>query len=406
MINQHFLSMLNNKSVIRELSEYATARGKEIGYENVFDFSLGNPSVPAPQSFTDAAVRLLETEDPVRLHGYSPSLGLPDVKKTVAESLSRRFGVPYTAGLIFPTSGCAGAIAHAVRAVSKAGDEIMIFAPFFPEYIPYINDTGAKARIIPAHVPDFQINLDALEQYLEQVKIEGQEAMDRVAAVLINSPNNPSGIVYTEETLRKLAQILTRKSEEFGHTIFLISDEPYREIVFDGKTVPYPAKYYAHTLTCYSFSKSLSVPGERIGYVAVNPACECAEYLVPMMGQISRGIGHNCPSSLIQLAMAESVDDTADLNVYETNMNLLYDTFKDLGFEVQRPGGTFYIMPKALEDDAAAFCKKALQYDLVFVPCEGFHAPGYFRVAYCQDTEKVRRALPVIRKFAAEVYGR
>ena len=197
---------------------------------------------------------------------------------------------------------------------------------------------------------------------------------------------------------------MTKKSEQFGHNVFLISDEPYREIVFDGKEAPYVAKYYPHTLTCYSFSKSLSVPGERIGYVAVNPACEHAEELVPMMGQISRGIGHNCPSSLIMLAMAETCDDTADLSVYETNMNLLYDTFKELGFTVVRPGGTFYIMPKALEEDSVEFCKKALKYDIVFVPADNFGAPGYFRVAYCLDTDKVRRSLPRIREFVRKEY--
>ncbi len=337
MINQHYLDMLGHKSVIRELSEYATARGEEIGYENVFDYSLGNPSVPAPTAFTDTAIRLLQTEEPVKLHGYSPSLGLPGVKAKIAASLTRRFGIPYTPEHIFPTSGCAGAIAHALRAVTKPGDDVLVFAPFFPEYGPYINDTGAHMQIVPAKAPAFQVNFDALEDMLTP----------NVAAVLVNSPNNPSGIVYSEETLERLAAILTEKSKAFGHNIFLISDEPYREIAYDGKTVPYPAKFYPHTLTCYSFSKSLSVPGERIGYVAVNPLCEAADKLVPMMGQISRGIGHNCPSSLIQLAAAEAVDETADLSVYETNMNLLYDTFQELGFRVQRPGGTFYIMPKA-----------------------------------------------------------
>lgn len=394
MINQHYLDMLGHKSVIRELSEYATARGEEIGYENVFDYSLGNPSVPAPAAFTDTAIRLLQTEEPVKLHGYSPSLGLPGVKAKIAASLTRRFGIPYTPEYIFPTSGCAGAIAHALRAVTKPGDDVLVFAPFFPEYGPYINDTGARMQIVPAKAPAFQVNFDALEDMLTP----------NVAAVLVNSPNNPSGIVYSEETLERLAAILTEKSKAFGHNIFLISDEPYREIAYDGKTVPYPAKFYPHTLTCYSFSKSLSVPGERIGYVAVNPLCEAADKLVPMMGQISRGIGHNCPSSLIQLAAAEAVDETADLSVYETNMNLLYDTFQELGFRVQRPGGTFYIMPKALEEDAGAFCRKALKYDLIFVPCEGFHAPGYFRVAYCIDTEKVKRSLPVIRTFVEKEY--
>lgn len=395
MINPKYAARLGNKSVIRELSEYATRRGKEIGYENVFDYSLGNPSVPAPETFTQAAIDLLETRDPVSLHGYSPSLGLDEVRKKVASSLRKRFGLPYEAAHIFPTTGCAGAIAHALRAVTCPGEKVLVFAPYFPEYGPYINDTGAVMSVVPARFEDFQINLDALEEMLTE----------DVAAVLINSPNNPSGVAYSRETLERLSQLLQDKSRQFGHTIFLISDEPYREISFDGKEIPYAASYYDNTLTCYSFSKSLSIPGERIGYVAVNPACEQAEQLVPIFGQISRGIGHNCPSSLIQLAMAEAVDDTSDLSVYETNMNLLYDTFRDLQFTVQRPDGTFYIMPKALEEDSVAFCKKALQYDLVFVPCDGFGAPGYFRVAYCIATQKVERSLPVIRRFVQEVYG-
>ena len=395
MINEQYLNMLSNKNIIRILSEYATGRGKEVGYENIFDFSLGNPSVPAPQSFTDVSIDLLKTKSPMALHGYSPTLGIPEVKEKVAASLNRRFDMNYTGNHIFPTSGAAGAIAHAIRAVTKPGDEVLVFAPYFPEYNPYINGSGAKIKVVPADFENFQINFDAAEEALTE----------NVAAVLINSPNNPSGVLYGEETLEKLAALLTRKSEQFGHNVFLISDEPYREIVFDGKEAPYVAKYYPHTLTCYSFSKSLSVPGERIGYVAVNPACEHAEELVPMMGQISRGIGHNCPSSLIMLAMAETCDDTADLSVYETNMNLLYDTFKELGFTVVRPGGTFYIMPKALEEDSVAFCKKALKYDIVFVPADNFGAPGYFRVAYCLDTDKVQRSLPRIREFVEGEYG-
>ena len=394
MINEHYLSMLSNKSVIRTLSEYATARGKEIGYENVFDFSLGNPSVPAPQSFTDVAIKFLQEMEPLALHGYSPTLGIPEVKEKVAASLNRRFDMNYTGNHIFATSGAAGALAHALRAVTKPGDEVLVFAPYFPEYNPYINDTGARIKVVPADLETFQINFDEAEKYLTE----------NVAAVLINTPNNPSGVLYSEETLTRLADLLTRKSQEFGHNVFLISDEPYREIIFDGRKAPYVAKFYPHTLTCYSFSKSLSVPGERIGYVAVNPACEHADDLVPMFGQISRGIGHNCPSSLIMLAMAETVDDTSDLSVYETNMNLLYDTFKELGFTVVRPGGTFYIMPKALEDDAVAFCQKALKYDLVFVPADGFGAPGFFRVAYCIDTEKVERSLAKIREFVNAEY--
>lgn len=396
MINEKYLKMLGGKSVIRNLSEYATKRGQEIGYGNVFDFSLGNPSVKTPDAFNEACIRMLREMDSMSLHGYSPTLGIPEVKEQVAESLDRRFGMDYTAEHIFPTSGAAGALAHALRAVTRPGDKVLVFAPFFPEYVPYINDTGAEIKVVPADFPHFQINFDALEESFTA----------DVAAVLINSPNNPSGVVYSEETLARLADVCRRKEREFGHSIFLISDEPYREICFDGKAVPYTAKFYENELTCYSFSKCLSVPGERIGYVAVNPRAEHAADLVPMMGQISRGIGHNCPSSLIMRAMGECIDDTADLGVYETNMNLLYDTFVKLGFTVERPGGTFYILPKALEDSADAFCEKALRYDLVFVPATGFGAPGYFRVAYCLDTEKVERSLPVIEKFVQEVYGK
>ena len=394
MVNREYLAMLGNKSVIRELSEYATARGKEIGYENVFDFSLGNPSVPAPDSYRDISIRLLQEEEPLKLHGYNPTMGDPRVKQMVAETLNKRFGMNYEAGHIFPTSGAAGAIAHALRCVAEPGEEVMVFAPYFSEYDPYIKGTGADIRVVAAKTDDFQINFEAAETVFSE----------KTAAVLINTPNNPSGAVYTEETLTRLAEVLTEKSAQYGHTIFLISDEPYREIVFDGKKQAYPAKFYPHTLTCYSYSKSLSVPGERVGYVAVSPDCEQADKMVAMMGQISRGLGHNCPSSLPMLAAAYCGDETSDLSVYETNMNLLYDTFKELGFTVPRPGGTFYIMPKALEDDAVAFCKKALKYDLVFVPGDGFHARGFFRVAYCVDTEKVERSLPAIRRFVETEY--
>lgn len=394
MVNRHFLAMLGNKSVIRELSEYATARGKEIGYENVFDFSLGNPSVPAPESYRDAAIRLLQEEEPLKLHGYNPTMGDPRVKEKVAASLNRRFGMSYAPGHIFPTSGAAGAIAHALRCVVEPGEEVMVFAPYFSEYDQYIGGTGGVIRVVPVKADDFQINFEAAEAVFNE----------KTAAVLINTPNNPSGAVYTEETLRRLAQVLTEKSRQYGHTIFLVSDEPYREIVFDGKKQAYPSKYYPHTLSCYSFSKSLSIPGERAGYVAVSPDCEQADKMVAMMGQISRGLGHNCPSSLPMLASAECLEVTSDLSVYETNMNLLYDTFVELGFTVPRPGGTFYIMPKALEEDAVAFCKKALKYDLVFVPGDGFCAPGFFRVAYCVDTEKVRRSLDAIRRFVKAEY--
>ena len=394
MVVQKYKEMLKAKSVIRQLSEAATARGKEIGYENVFDYSLGNPSVPVPQKVTDTMIQMLREKNPMEIHGYSQSFGIPEVRDKVAASLNKRFGMNYTGNHIFMTSGAAGAIAHAVRCVAEPGDEVLTFAPFFPEYHPYIDLTGAVLKVVPADTTSFQINFEAFQEMLT----------DKVKAVLINTPNNPSGIVYSTATIQKLADLLTEKSKAYGHTIFLISDEPYREIVFDGVDSPYPANFYPNTLTCYSFSKSLSLPGERIGYVAVNPACEDAEYIVPMCSQISRGTGHNCPASLIQLAVAENLDLTSDLRVYETNMNILYKELTALGFQVIKPGGTFYIFPKALEEDAVAFCKKALKYDLVLVPSDSFGVPGYFRMAYCIDTEKVERSLPALRKFVETEY--
>lgn len=394
MLVQKYKDMLSGKSVIRQLSEFATARGKEIGYENVFDYSLGNPSVPVPQEFTDAMIRMLQTEKPSVLHGYSPSLGITSVREAVAASLEKRFGIPYRAEHIFMASGAAGALAHAFRLVTQPGDEILTFAPFFPEYHPYVDLTGAVLKVVPAHTEDFQINFEAFEEMIGE----------RTMAVLINTPNNPTGVVYSTETVKRLAAVLREKSKQFGHTIYLISDEPYRELLFAGVDAPCVSAYYENTILCYSFSKSLSLPGERIGYVAINPAGPDAADMVQMCGQISRGIGHNCPPSIIQLAVAQVLDRTADLSVYETNMNLLYDELTALGFTCVKPGGTFYIFPKALEEDAVAFCRKALKYDLVLVPSDSFGCPGYFRMAYCIDTEKVERSLDALRKFVKEEY--
>ena len=394
MINQQYKKMLEGKSVIRELSEFAAARGGEIGYENVFDYSLGNPSVPAPERFAQVMTDLLKNKGSMELHGYSPSLGIASVKERIAASLNERFGMNYTANHIFPTSGAAGALAHAIRCVSAPGDEILTFAPYFPEYGPYVNMTGAVLRAVPADTESFQINFDRLEEMLS----------GRTAAVLLNTPNNPSGAVYSAQTLTRLGELLRKKQEQYGHDIFILSDEPYREIVFENVEAPYVSKFYDNTLACYSYSKSLSLPGERIGYVAVNPGCTDAELISAMCGQISRGIGHNCPASIIQLAVSQVLDITSDMSVYETNMNLLYKELTELGFSCVKPGGTFYIFPKALEEDAVAFCKKALKYDLVLVPSDTFGLRGYFRMAYCIDTEKVERSLSALRRFVKEEY--
>ncbi|MCI1859559.1 MAG: pyridoxal phosphate-dependent aminotransferase [Sporolactobacillus sp.] len=392
MINQAYKQMLGEKSVIRELSEYATERAKQIGPENVFDYSLGNPSVPVPQAFTEQLIRLAKDSDTMAVHGYSPSLGITSVREKIAASLKQRFGLDYTKSNIFMTSGAAGAIAHALRAVTVPGDEVITFAPFFPEYRPYVSGSGAILKIVPPDLTGFQINFTAFASMFSE----------KTTAVLINTPNNPSGVAYRAETIRRLAAFLTQKEQEYGHDIYLISDEPYREIVFQGADAPYVAAFYPNTLTCYSFSKSLSIPGERIGYVAVNPACRDAELIVQMCGQISRGTGHNCPPSIVQLAVAEVAGMTADLSVYETNMAILYRELTALGFSCVKPNGTFYIFPQALEPDANAFCKHALKYDLILVPGDSFGCPGYFRMAYCIPTEKVERSRDALRKLAAD----
>ena len=394
MLVQKYKDMLSGKSVIRQLSEFATARGQEIGYENVFDYSLGNPSVPVPQDLTFNII-YYATTDTQATHGYSPNLGITSVREAVAQSLEKRFGLPYRKEHIFMASGAAGALAHAFRLVTEPGDEILTFAPFFPEYHPYVDLTGAVLKVVPPDTEKFQVNITKFREMLTE----------KVMAVLINTPNNPSGVVYSEKTLKKLSDILREKSAQYGHEIYLISDEPYREIVYGGVKAPCVSAFYDNTIMCYSFSKSLSLPGERIGYLAVNPNCKDAELMVNMCVQISRGIGHNCPPSLFQLVIAQMLDKTADLSVYETNMNILYKELTSLGFSCVKPGGTFYIFPKALEEDAKIFCQKALKYDLILVPGDTFGAPGYFRMAYCIETEKVERSLEALRKFVREEYN-
>lgn len=391
MIVERYKKMLSQESMIRQIFMYGKKRAAEIGYENVFDYSLGNPSVPCPKEFTSAMQTLLAEKEPVALHGYCPNQGDPSFRQAVAESCARRFGVPYEAKHIFPTTGAAGALAHAFRAVVNPGQKVLTFAPFFSEYTPYVLGADAVLEVVPADTETFQPNFDKLEKMLDET----------VAAVLINTPNNPSGVAYSCASMQRLGDILRRKSAEYGHVIFLISDEPYREISYAGAEHPYPAAYYDNTLTCYSFSKSMSLPGERIGYVAVNPKAEGADFMVDMLAQISRGTGHNCPPSIIQQAVAQCVDCTSDLSVYETNMNLIYNKLVELGFTVVKPGGTFYIFPKCLEEDSMAFCEKAKEFDLLLVPGDGFGVPGYFRMAYCIDTEKVQRSLKALEKLAA-----
>lgn len=389
MINEMYKDMTGKGSVIREFFTYANKKATEIGAENIYNYSLGNPSVPVPQEFTAAMIDMLQTKNPVTLHGYSPSLGIDSTRQAIADSLNKRFNMNYTIEDIFMSSGAAGALSHALRCVVKDGDEVITFAPYFPEYVPYVTGTGAKLTIIPADTETFQINFEAFEKAMNK----------NVQAILINSPNNPSGIVYSTETITQLADILRKKEKEYGHDIYLISDEPYREIVFSGTDAPFISAFYDNSICCYSFSKSLSLPGERIGYVAVNPACKDAKLIINMCGQISRFTGHNCPPSIIQLAVEKVLNLTSDLSVYEKNMELLYNELTRIGYHIVKPGGTFYMFPRTLIPDANEFCwTAAKELNLIIVPGDSFNCPGHFRISYCVSTEMVERSLPAFEK--------
>ena len=394
MINETYKAMLQGKSIIRELSEYATARGQEIGYENVFDYSLGNPSVPCTADYTKAVIELHEKEDPMALHGYSPSLGNTEVRGIVADSLNRRFGMDYETKHIFMVSGAAGALAHAIRCVTKPGDENLTFAPCFPEYFPYVNTTGAVLKVVKADTTAFQIDFDEFEKMMNP----------NVAAVLINSPNNPSGAVYSENTIKKLAEILSTKQKEYGHDIFIISDEPYREIVFDGKTCPYVSKFYDNTLSCYSFSKSLSLPGERIGYLVIPDEMKDSEEVLAAANVATRILGFVNAPTLQQKVVEKCLNEKTDLSFYDRNREDLYNGLKECGFECIKPQGAFYLFVKSPVLNEKEFCEAAKKYNILIVPGSSFACPGYVRLAYCVSHETIINSLPKFKELAKEYF--
>ena len=394
MINPRYTAMLQEKDVIFEIFYEACKKVEEFGEENVYNFSLGDPSVPTPEIVNQTMIHKIQTLDDLTLHGYCPGMGIPEARANIAAGLNQRYGSHYQASNIFMSISAAGALAHAFRAVARPGDEILTFAPCFSEYKPYTSGAGVSLSIVPADIEAFQINFEKFEEMLHP----------GVAAVLVNSPNNPSGSVYSTPTIQKLSEVLTRKSEEFGYPIYLISDEPYRDIIFEGVDCPYIANYYPNTIVCYSFSKSLSIPGERIGYLAVNPECADGEQIIDICPQISRTLGHNGPASLMQHTVAETSLATADLSVYETNQKLLYEALTSYGFTCVKPGGTFYMFPRSPEPDAYEFCRKAAEKNLMLVPGDIFGCPGHFRIAYCVPTERVEKSLPIFRKLAEE-YG-
>ena len=390
MLSKRYVDMLSEKDIIFEIAGMAKRRAQEIGEENVYNFSLGNPSVPAPEAVNQTIHDILNDTPTLQIHSYGPSAGLPQVRAQLAQSLNRRFGMDYRPEHLFMASGAAGALGHALRAVTEPGDEIIVFAPYFPEYRPYVQGAGLRLSVVPADVDSFQINFQALEERLNPA----------VTAVLVNSPNNPSGMVLSSATLTRLAALLEEKQHQFGHPIYLISDEPYRELLFTGTEETYSARFYDNTITCYSFSKSLSLPGERIGYLAVNPKAEQALTIAEVCPQVSRTIGCNGTSTLMQLTVGRCADLTSQLEVYERNKDRLFAALTEYGFSCVEPGGSFYMFPRSLEPDDVAFCKKATELDLFLVPGTAFGCPGHFRLAYCVPEERVVAALPQFKQLA------
>lgn len=393
MLAKKMVEMSKQKSVIREIYEFGMKRAQEVGRENVFDFSIGNPNVPAPEVIKEVAIDILEKENPVITHSYPSNAGLVSTKIAIANSLNKRFDMDFTENEIFMSIGAAGAIMVCFRAlIDGSDDEIVTFAPYFPEYKAFVDGAGGKLSVVPADIDSFQINFEEFEKALNP----------NVKGVLINSPNNPTGIVYSEDTIKKLVAILEEKQKEYGHSIYIISDEPYREIAFSNVFVPYVPKYYDNTLVCYSYSKSLSIPGERIGYVAFSKRAEDADILLPVLVAAARSLAYVSAPSLYQMVVERCTDETADLSIYEKNKEIFYNGLVDMGYTCVEPGGAFYLFPRSLEEDANAFCERAKKYNLLLVPGDSFGCPGHVRISYCVPTEVIERALPLFKKLADE----
>ena len=382
----------SQRSVIRELFEFGKKRAAEIGAENVFDFSIGNPSVPAPDCVNEEIIRLIRESDPVTLHGYTSAQGDMQVRQTVAQSVNRRHGTSFHADNFYMTVGAAAALSCVLKGLTCPDDEFIVFAPYFPEYKVFIEAAGAKLVVIPADIESFQIDFDALERAITP----------HTKGVIVNSPNNPCGAVYSEETITRLSEILRVKSKEYGDPVYLISDEPYREIVFSGVTVPYIPKYYENTIVCYSWSKALSLPGERMGYVLIPDSVADAQTVYAAVAGAGRALGYVNAPSLFQRVCATCCDTTADVSIYERNRDLLVKNLREFGYHVVEPGGTFYLFPRSLEPDAVAFSERAKKYNLLLVPGDGFGCPGHVRISFCVPTERVERALPYFKALAKE----
>ena len=388
MYNETAYALGANRSCIRDLFEYGRARAAVVGEENIFDYSLGNPSIPSPAAVDDAIRAVLDDTPSLQVHGYTSAVGDLQTRQAIAGDLNLRYEAGVRAEDLFITCGAAPALTAVFRALAVPGAEMLAVAPYFPEYKPFAENAGFIFKVVPPDVPGFQIKLDAVEAALTS----------NTAAIILNSPNNPSGTVYTRQTLTELAALLTRKSEEFGHPIYIVSDEPYRELAYGGVEVPFIPTIYPNTVVCYSYSKSLSLPGERIGYVYVPQQAADAADLYAAVAGAARAMGHVCAPSLWQKVIARCVHLRPDLEAYDKNRKALRDGLTALGYEVANPDGAFYLFVKAPGGDGVAFSEKAKQKDLLLVPGDGFGCPGYFRLCYCVSYEMIQRSLPVFRE--------
>ena len=394
--NEKTYALGSKRSVIREIFEYAKSRAAVVGADKVYDFSLGNPSLPAPDEVNEAIRELLCEKSSVALHGYTSAQGDAGVRATIAENIKERFGVDMPADLLYMTCGAAASLSICLKAVvtEGAGDEVIVFAPFFTEYRVFIENAGAKLVMSKPEEGTLQIDIADFKEKLS----------DKTRAVIINSPNNPSGVVYSEATVKALCEVLKEKSAKLGRPIYLITDEPYRELVYSGVEVPYLMNYYDDTLVCYSYSKSLSLPGERIGYIAVSPKMTDAKTIYLSVCGAGRSLGYVCAPSLFQQVIARCINAKVNVEAYDENRTLLYDALTSYGYDCVKPDGAFYLFVKTPEPDAYAFFERAKAYDILVVPCNDFGVEGYVRVAYCTARATVEGALPGFKKLAEE-YG-
>lgn len=391
MISQKMLELGKKSSVIREIFEYGNRRRAQIGAENVFDFSLGNPSIPAPPVLTEALKSLVENTEPVALHGYTSAPGAPAVREEIASSIARRFNIEAKAQNIYMTCGAAASLTISLKALVNEGDEVIVLAPFFPEYRVFVEAAGAKLVVAPPRA-DMCPDIAALSGLITP----------KTKAIIINSPNNPTGVVIGAEDIKAIAALLSDKQAQYGTDIYIIADEPYRELVYGQVSVPYLPCYYDNTLVCYSYSKSLSLPGERIGYIFVSPKVKDSGDVFAAVCGAGRALGFVCAPSMMQYAIAKCIDAKSDIAAYQQNRDLLYAALLEYGYEVIEPQGAFYLFMKSPEPDANAFCEKAKKYELLLVPGDSFGGPGYVRISYCVAKSTIENALPAFKKLIAE----